>query len=99
MTHRDEDIAYTRCSCGRRMLPGTYICIYCLRAGGGRMRIVAKARFKPDRNMVGKDRAGHELCSNCPKLAECRDCARDGRLLACEAADTRDAMGLRLVRA
>ena len=96
MTHRDEDIAYSRCSCGRRMTQGTYTCDYCRKAGGGRMRLVAKARFKPSRNMKGRDRAGHELCSDCPKLEECRSCAVDGRLLACEAADERDVMGTRV---
>ena len=29
MTHRDQDIAYARCTCGRRMEQGCYLCSYC----------------------------------------------------------------------
>ena len=27
--HRDSDIAYAKCSCGRRMTQGRYLCDYC----------------------------------------------------------------------
>jgi hypothetical protein len=57
------------------------------------MRIVAGPRFKPPRE--GSREYG--ICDRCPMLEECRECARDGRVLACEAADDRDAMGVRLV--
>jgi hypothetical protein len=56
------------------------------------MKIVAKARFKPPR----EGSTSYSICDRCPMLEECRECARDGRVLACEHADTRNAMGVRL---
>ena len=93
MTHRDSDIAYARCPCGKRMTPGDYLCPSC-RQATARMKIVAKARFRPPRE--GSVNTTHHLCDRCPKLEECRECARDGRVLACEAADERDVAGVRI---
>jgi len=59
------------------------------------MTIVAKARFSIPPKMKTSTTIG-ELCSRCPMLPECKECALDGRVLACEAADERDAKGLRL---
>jgi hypothetical protein len=59
------------------------------------MRIVAKPRFRlpVNRRHIGRDK---NLCVTCPMLEECRECARDGRVLACEHADERDGLGVRL---
>ena len=59
------------------------------------MRLVAGPRFLMPPRLRGGTRALN-LCSRCPMLEECKECVADGRLLACEAADERDAMGVRL---
>lgn len=94
MDARHEGIAWGHCSCGRRIEPGQYVCKSCAQSAD-RMRIVAKARFRLPKKWARMGREGN-LCSLCPKLEECRDCAKDGRVLACEKADERDGMGVRL---
>ena len=98
MTHRDSDIAYRTCpSCGQRMYPGEYVCGDCLcllrkwghKLPGVNMKIVAKARFKPQ---TKGDQRQENMCLHCVKLAECRECLGRGLLLACEAADQYDWM-------
>jgi hypothetical protein len=89
-----DDIAYARCSCGNKMKAGSYLCDACLVRTTTRrepMRIIAKARFK---RLPGN--TNMQTCGPCPMLEECKSCAGDGRVLACERADMLDAMGSRL---
>lgn len=94
-----SDHPYSKCSCGRNMELGQYVCKRC-QGGFGRFELIAPPRFRPQTIGlgVGPEHAGMVLCDYCPpaQFRECRECVKAGAPVGCEWLATGDGVSIRL---